>query len=76
MSGNKRIGLGLIEAFADREYGRVAASAVAWFGFSLTVLTPGTAPTTLVVALLNALIPGGEDQVAEKRAMTAAEHTV
>lgn len=46
MSGNKRMGLVLIEAFADWEYGLVAASAVAWFGFSLTVLTPGGRPVT------------------------------
>ncbi|RNC95737.1 MAG: glutamine amidotransferase [Oricola sp.] len=46
MSGNKRMGLVLIEAFADWEYGLVAASAVAWFGCSLTVLTPGGRPVT------------------------------
>lgn len=41
MSDEKRIALVLIDAFADWEYGLVAASAVAWFGCSLTVLTPG-----------------------------------
>ncbi|MBO6639773.1 MAG: DJ-1/PfpI family protein [Roseitalea sp.] len=41
MSEKKRIALVLIDAFADWEYGLLAASAVAWFGCSLTVLTPG-----------------------------------
>ncbi|MCR9123455.1 MAG: DJ-1/PfpI family protein [Phyllobacteriaceae bacterium] len=41
MSDEKRIALVLIDAFADWEYGLVAASAVAWFGCSLTVLTSG-----------------------------------
>lgn len=55
MSENKRMGLVLIEAFADWEYGLLAASAVAWFGCSLTVLTPGAG---IVTSMAGARIAG------------------
>ena len=63
MSENKRIALVLIEAFADWEYGLVAASAVAWFGFSLTVLTPGGGLVTSMAGLT--MTSGGSLEAAD-----------
>jgi len=61
VSEKKRIALVLIDAFADWEYGLVAASAVAWFGCSLTVLTPGGRNVTSMAGL-SALADGALEE--------------